>query len=305
MRAPQVVAALALLGGGCRSELLAVDGGAGDGPPARCEHHQLRPVALTGIGTVDPPGSMHLGALVRFAVGYLRSPCDLPGPIALDIQPGNATAFATVTAHLWVSDRSDCGAKVGQQRLLSLDSSTFFSPYLQVKDGVSGVVTTFTLSTSNLGGDCSHPVMLGGACLLDCQCEATFGPARCVPFDAQSGRCAVPCTEDVDCPDDLPRCGVGGGPPFTCGTGSPCASDGECPFGQSCTQVPMSEPACRAAQVAPGGNCGCGSDCSFGYVCQSGRCVAPCVEDADCSPTSSPRGAGSCDPGTGACNPFG
>jgi hypothetical protein len=314
MRARPLYLLLAL--GGCRSGLLDGDAGApaGDGGARRdfaagsCASHQLQTVPLDGIQVLD--GQPRLGAAVRVQLTYLRKPCDVPGAITVDFQAGDATDRAVFTAHLWASDQTACGAPVSERRVIALsDVAPVSSPILILSDGAGPVSTKVGLLPPS-SQDCFQPVMLGSICQLDCQCQLAFQPARCIPISDSDGRCAVSCSEDVDCPDDIPRCGAGQSVRSACGGGGPCQGDGECPFGQRCTQVPQSERACRPAQPLPVGGCSCDGDCPFGSVCAKpagadGHCVAPCAQDTDCAPTTSPRGQGQCDPGSSACNTLG
>jgi hypothetical protein len=90
---------------------------------AGCARHQLVSVPLDHIELVDSLHPLYHGAALRVAVQFpWRPACDIAGPVQVDVQPGNATDFITLTAHLWRSSAPDasCGATASLRRVLLL-----------------------------------------------------------------------------------------------------------------------------------------------------------------------------------------
>jgi hypothetical protein len=278
--------ALALLALGCRTRLFEfatpiVDGSAPidlaafDGPAcSETAFHTLEPVALGGIEQVDKLA--RLGALIRVRISYVRSSCEVPGPIDVAV----SSTSVQITAHVWRGGSCDKRA-IQESRVLAIEDGLSAAPIF-VADGAPGGTATLQVDAmpEPMPVDCTA-APAGGKCTFDCQCQAADVAARCLPLGEVDGLCVRSCAEDADCPDAAPTCGAANLAPSLCGA----TTCGQCPFAQSCASF-MQGQGCRPT-TARSYLQGCCSDsaCRADQICAApGLCIYPCVEDADCAP---------------------
>lgn len=276
--------ALAMIG--CRSELLP---GAGLGGPAdggtvspgsdggACGRHVLEAVPLSELVQLDPVSVPRQGTSLRLLARHpLRAGCDRPGAITVEIQPGDATDFVTVTAHLWRGGIA-CGSPMTATRVVVLPLPADANPNLSIRDGAPGAHAALLTSTRFAVTDelCSRPAFVGQPCLRDCQCTSRAPTARCVSVPVERFACAIPCRADAECPDGQ-SCSLD---QHQCVTRQECGCPLGCPAGQSCRRC-----GCRPDAASPGGPCRCDSDCRGGRICDGQSCVLPCATAADCPP---------------------
>jgi hypothetical protein len=287
---------LAIALAGCKTELLVPDGGLPDsGPPdsALClGHHHQETAPLALLEAVDPASGLGSGRAVRVRAGVaLRAGCDVPGPIDFAVQPGDATDFVTITAHVWRSDLPDraCGAPrvVSRVVVLSDEKAGVDNEFVSVRDAAPGGTLALRLSTPPQPQTCM-PVQPGLDCTQDCQCRAANPAARCIPGVGPTGTCGISCSVDADCPASMFMfCGSAANitPPALCwpltDVGLVCI-DSNCPFGARCNAE-----VCAPAQTAtPETPCSCDADCGYGGVCalnvDLAYCQIPCVTSNDC-----------------------
>ena len=264
-----------------------------------CAMHTYVEVPLGAFGLLD--GRLQSRMAFRFIVDVPGGPCDVPGPIDVVVQPGNATDFVGLTAHLWRSTSTDpaCAATSSHfTRDVTLDANApLSSPSLLVRDQAAGAVREATFAVANArGGPClsAGPRM---ECNQDCDCAAGGG-GRCVLEGEVGGVCLSPCSEDTDCVASGVglSCADGQLAVRACGWFDDCVLRGACPFGQTCTG--MNPPHCTPPPGdGIGRACSCDGDCALGGVCApAGRCVMPCVTSNDCPAPLVCAGAAGCSP---------
>ena len=255
-----------------------------------CANHTYSVVPIGNIELVD--GHLQTHMAYRLNVTFLGAPCDVPGPIDVNLQPGNATDFLGLTAHLWRSSSTDpaCAQTKAKAftRAVTLDANAPLSnPRLSVRDQSvgNGLAIDFPVTPSDVSTCVCAAV--AGSCRQDCDC-ACGGNGRCIPVGLGSeGVCLEPCAEDVDCGGSLfagLACGDIGMLVSVCESTIDCHQRGSCPFGQTCAGTGGSAPQCTPPSGdSLGRACSCDSDCAFGAVCASfGHCVIPCATSNDC-----------------------
>jgi hypothetical protein len=289
---------------GCKTELIPLDAGPPEAALCLGHHHQeTTPLAL--LEPFDLPEGLAMGRAVRVrATVVLRAGCDVPGPIDVAVQPGDATDFVELTAHVWRSDLPDgaCGStSIARPVLVLSDAGAGVdNPRVSVRDAAPGGTLALVLELQPPAKKCTAAT-LKAQCTLDCQCETGAPTARCIPGSAAIGACYVPCSEDADCAaGDV--CGAvdGLGLAMVCGPPHwpvPCR-DVDCPFGQRCV-TDAGQESCRPVQTAtPETPCSCDAECGFGGVCalnvDLAYCQIPCVTSNDCPHSQSSCVSGEC-----------
>lgn len=259
-----------------------------DAPPEEsgiCIESRLVAVPVTSIELLEAPlfidQVMALRVLVEFPY---RAGCEHPGPVTVDVLPGNATDLVSITAHVWQSDDpGPCLAGNAQRMLVLSDHPWISSPHLVVMDAAPGGTIKIDVGVAGAGSSDCSPRTPGQPCARDCQCEATTSSARCVPTAQSAGICAVPCNDNENCPEPTHTCSVAPTsttPPWCCvGASDFCVTGDNCTFGRRCI-----DGRCRLAQDVDPRPCACGAECGLGQVCDgaSGRCATPCTADATC-----------------------
>lgn len=259
-------------------------------PPPRCPTHFPTPTPLRSIDALDFQGFQREGAALRVGATYQLRGCDVAGPLRATVSQASATE---VTIDLQLLVHRGAGDAACTKQIISTTRHVVLSDLVAgvankrvlVRDVAPGATQTLVLTPGAAApAACTDTAALADPCRLDCQCAARNPLARCVPTEPDGGRCAIPCTEDVDCPDEVPFCASAGEAIQTCQPrvdACRCAlAFGSCPFNQTCKKCLCildgdDAPSSLAA-------CACDADCRANEICSARRCVRPCAVDAQC-----------------------
>ncbi len=248
-------------------------------------------LAAEGFATPRQGSSVTLEVDVQ-----LLSGCEEVAGIDVELMPGDATDFVTLSAFAWVQYDGACepvapvvttGATVpgrGQGNLRVV-----------VADGHApggGLRLTYEVAHCSTGGCWCSPgappgdVQELGACDTDCDCSEGLS---CLPALGPTGAlwtCKRPCSRHTDCPDS--GCSMDSfGSPWICGGHDACPVPEDCPAGFSCV-IRDSPSYCEDQRQAPTkAPCLCDAECPPGQRCVRAldgapTCEIPCADDQDC-----------------------
>jgi hypothetical protein len=264
-----------------------------------CATFALAPWPVSSLTAVDGNGNLRHGRAIRILVDNEGGQgCDVPADLEVTVTPDpNKTDSVSVQAREWRAAQSEPCTGLGfeVQKVITVgDSDGLTNSALKVQDLSSkGIVQYFAVEYVGMPGpnpDCTAAA-LAAACTLDCQCAAADPRARCIPTGPDGGVCAISCSVDVDCPDDLPYCELPSvGPKYVCSATRAlpgCSSGPMCLPGTMCDAMTNR---CVPVEGVLDGACFCSGDCLVGRLCTNQkRCVDPCATIRDC-----PTGATAC-----------